>query len=104
MKNLNKDIGSYAESLAQKFLTKHGYKILDCNFRNALGEIDIICTKNKILIVAEVKSRYSNQYGTPREAVSYLKQKSIIKVTRSYIIYKKMHNINLMITLLKYLI
>ncbi|MDO5518365.1 MAG: YraN family protein [Clostridium sp.] len=94
MKNLNKQIGSYSEKLAQTFLKNHGYTILDCNFRNHLGEIDIICKKDSILVIIEVKSRYSDQYGTPRESVTYSKQKSIIKVAKSYILYKHMYNTN----------
>lgn len=94
MKKLNKEIGSYAENLAQIFLIKQGYKILERNFRNSLGEIDIICIMDQTLVIIEVKSRYSSQYGTPREAVSYYKQKSIIKVTKSYILYKNISNIN----------
>lgn len=94
MKNFNKEIGSYSEKLAQSFLTQHDYKILDCNFRNRLGEIDIICIKNNTLIVIEVKSRYSSQYGAPKESVTRSKQNTIIKITKSYMIYKHMYNIN----------
>lgn len=94
MKKLNKEIGNYSEKLALTFLAHHGYKILAHNFRNRLGEIDIICIKNEILIVIEVKSRYSSEYGTPKESVTYSKQKSIIKITKSYMLYKNMYNIN----------
>ena len=94
MKHLNKEIGNNAERIAQKFLLQKGYRLLDCNFRNHLGEIDIICKKDNKIIVVEVKSRYSSQYGTPKESVNHLKQKSIINVTRAYLLYKNIHNIN----------
>ncbi|GAA0078039.1 YraN family protein [Clostridium sp. CTA-5] len=94
MKKLNKDIGDYCELLAKNYLIKNKYKILDCNFRNFLGEIDIICLKNDILIILEVKGRYNYDYGMPKEAVSISKQNSIIKVTKSYMVYKNIQYIN----------
>ena len=94
MKHLNREIGNNAERIAQKFLLQKGYRLLDCNFRNHRGEIDIICKKDNKIIVVEVKSRYSSQYGTPKESVNHLKQKSIINVTKAYLLYKNIHNIN----------
>lgn len=94
MKKLNKDVGNYCEDLAKNYLKRNCYFILDCNFKNHLGEIDIICTRNNILIIVEVKGRYSYDYGLPKESVSSSKQKSIIKVTTAYISYKKLFNLN----------
>ena len=95
MKKLNKDIGNYCEDLAKEYLKKNNYYILDCNFRNFLGELDIICRQNKLLIIIEVKGRYNYDYGLPKESINLSKQKSIIKVTNSYIYYKKLMNINI---------
>lgn len=94
MKNYNKDIGNYCESIVQKYLTENNYLILECNFKNFLGEIDIICKKDSNLIIIEVKGRYSYYYGLPKESVSNHKQKSIIRVASSYIYYKKLSNMN----------
>ena len=95
MKKLNKEIGNYCENLAKEYLQKNNYYILDCNFRNFLGELDIICIKDKLLIIVEVKGRYNYDYGLPKESINLSKQKSIIKVTNSYIYYKKLININI---------
>ena len=46
MHSYNKDIGSFGEALARDYLISKGYKILNMNFRNKFGEIDIICKKN----------------------------------------------------------
>ncbi|WP_394896049.1 YraN family protein, partial [Clostridium baratii] len=45
MKKYNKDIGNYGEDLASSYLINKGYKIIDRNFSNRFGEIDIICSK-----------------------------------------------------------
>ena len=95
MKKLNKEIGNYCENLAKQYLQKNNYHILDCNFRNFLGEIDIICIQDKLLIIVEVKGRYNYDYGLPKESINLSKQKSIIKVINSYIYYKKLFNINI---------
>jgi len=95
MKKLNKEIGNYCENLAKEYLHKNKYHILDCNFRNFLGEIDVICIHDNLLIIIEVKGRYNYNYGLPKESINLSKQKSIIKVTNSYIYYKKLININI---------
>lgn len=95
MKRLNKDIGNYCESIAKEYLKKNKYNIIAYNFRTHLGELDILCLQNNILIVIEVKGRYSYDYGFPREAVNISKQKNIIKVTNCYINYKNLRNINI---------
>ena len=95
MKKLNKEIGNYCENLAKEYLQKNKYNILDCNFRNFLGELDIICIQDKLLIIVEVKGRYNYNYGLPKESISISKQKNIIKVTSSYISYKNLIDINI---------
>ena len=95
MKKLNKEIGAYCENLVKDYLQKNKYNILDCNFRNFLGEIDIICIQDKLLIIVEVKGRYNYNYGLPKESITFSKQKSIIKVANSYIYYKKLFDINI---------
>ena len=92
MKSNNKDIGFTGEHLAKDFLKNLGYKILDFNYRNYYGEIDLICYKNDILIFTEVKSRYSQKYGKAIESVTYNKVKRIKKIARLYVLQKKLYN------------
>lgn len=72
------------EDKACEFLKKKGYKIIERNFRKGYGEIDIICLKDKTLVLVEVKTRTSTAYGTPLEAISYYKLKSLIKTAEFY--------------------
>lgn len=94
MRSYNKDIGSFGEALARDYLISKGYKILNMNFRNKFGEIDIICKKNNLLIFCEIKSRYSNSFGSPIESITCYKQKQIIKLSELYLISKKYYNFN----------
>ena len=94
MKKYNKAIGAYGETIARDFLTTNGYKILDMNYRNRCGEIDIICKNNNIIIFCEIKSRYTDTFGSPIESITSYKQKQIIKLSEIYLLYKKYQNYN----------
>lgn len=95
MNVLNKDIGSYGEDLACEYLLDIKHKILARNFRSKLGEIDIITFFNNMIIFTEVKSRYTNSYGSPMESVTYYKQKQIIKLSSYYILINKLNDYNI---------
>jgi putative endonuclease len=81
---ISNPVAVIGEDLATQFLKKKGYKIIERNFRKGYGEIDIICLKDKTLVFVEVKTRTSNLYGTPIEAISYYKLHSLIKTAQFY--------------------
>lgn len=76
------------ENIATQFLQKKGYKILERNFRKQYGEIDIVAIdttkEQKILVFIEVKTRTSSQFGTPFEAITPWKLRSLIKTAQFY--------------------
>lgn len=80
-----KKIGKEGEELASAFLKSNGYMIIENNFSNYLGEIDIIARDNDTLCFVEVKTRSSDQYDSPFEAVTPRKQSQIARVALSYL-------------------
>ncbi len=86
MKELNKIKGDIGEALACQFLQKQKYKIIKTNYRNKLGEIDIIATKGNAICFVEVKERASAQFGLPCEAVDKRKQSKIAKTAQLYLL------------------
>jgi putative endonuclease len=62
-------LGRYGEDLAAQHLTDLGLVILERNWRCPIGELDIIARDGSCLVVCEVKTRRSGQYGMPVEAV-----------------------------------
>ena len=84
-----KSIGDSGEELARAYLFKKGYRILEQNYKVSFGEIDIIAEKSNCICFVEVKSRKSNKYGTPEEAITRYKQKKIVKVAQLYIKQKR---------------
>ena len=63
-------LGRYGEALAARFLTQHGWELLDRNWRCQAGELDIIAKRNGVVAVCEVKTRSSLRFGSPLEAVT----------------------------------
>jgi len=81
----NLELGKKGEELAARYLIKKGYKIRHKNWRYRHEELDIVAFYDKQLIVVEVKSRTSDFYEHPHDAVTLKKQKYIIDATEAYI-------------------
>ena len=81
-------IGSEYENQAAIYLEKRGMKILERNYRNRQGEIDIIAKDGSCLCFVEVKYRETDNCGTGAMAVNYPKQKKIIQTARYYMMIK----------------
>lgn len=80
--------GKKGEIKAVLFLKKDGYKILETNFKNKIGEIDIIAEKDGVIVFIEVKNRSTYRFGRPIEAVDFRKQNKIKKVAEIYLMIK----------------
>jgi putative endonuclease len=78
-------LGRRGEALAEAFLKRKGYTILEKNFTGKTGEIDIVASENNTIIFVEVKTRTSETFGSPKEAVDATKQKHIIKAATEYL-------------------
>ena len=85
MQNRQQQFGEKGENLAVWYLKQNGYKIIEQNYRNPLGEIDIIAQEKKTIVFVEVKSRRSVRYGTPKWAVTPQKQRKISMVALYYL-------------------
>jgi len=81
----NKLTGACGEDAACSFLKKNKYKIIDRNYRCAYGEIDIIAKKGEDLVFVEVKTRSSDKFGTPAQAVTYYKKQNIVRTAQFYL-------------------
>lgn len=79
------ELGERGEDCACKFLRRRGYKILVRRFRGKAGEIDIIARDGQWLAFVEVKTRKSEKFGAPSEAVNKRKQLHITKVALEYL-------------------
>ena len=85
MQNKHQKFGEKSENLAAWYLKQNGYKIIEQNYRNRMGEIDIIAKEKKTIVFVEVKSRRSIRYGNPKLAVTPKKQRKISMVALYYL-------------------
>ena len=63
-------VGRYGEDVAARHLTEAGLEIVARNWRCAEGEIDIVARERGALVICEVKTRSSERFGVPAEAVT----------------------------------
>lgn len=84
--------GNQGETLAKRYLIKNKYKILETNYKNTIGEIDIIAKDKDTIVFVEVKARNSTRFGLPREAVTPYKQNKIHKVALGYLKFTRNMN------------
>ena len=78
-------VGKRGEDLAATVAQAQGYRVVHRNYRCPLGEIDLILERNSTLVFIEVKTRSSNRYGEPWEAVTPTKQERIRRVATWYL-------------------
>ena len=81
----NQSLGRAGEDAAVSFLKGRGYRILKRNFKCRLGEVDIIARDGETYCFVEVKTRNSDKFGLPQEAVSNSKQRQISKAALAYL-------------------
>ncbi len=92
MPNKQQKFGEKGETLAAWYLKQNGYKIIEQNYRNQMGEIDIIAKEKKTIVFVEVKTRRSIRYGSPKWAVTPKKQRKISMVALYYLKTTKQSN------------
>src|SRR5699024_2739766 len=80
------ETGKLGEKLALGFLKKKGFQILETNWRVERWEIDLIAKDQNERVFVEVKTRFSEKYGEPEEAVTLRKQKHLINAANLYVL------------------
>lgn len=84
-----KSIGDKGESLACDYLSKRGYSLIEKNWKYFRFEIDLIMEKEGEIVFVEVKTRFSDTYGEPWEAVNRGKRQRICTSADAYLRDKK---------------
>lgn len=79
------ELGAAGEASVARWYRRNGYRILARNWRCREGELDIVALRGSELIFCEVKTRSSDAYGTPAEAVTRVKRERIRTVAMRWI-------------------
>lgn len=79
------ELGRWGESQAAEFLTRKGYQVLERNLRTPYGEIDLIASQEGALVFVEVKTRTTQKFGLPEEAITPQKLEHMIESAQHYL-------------------
>ena len=79
------ETGKLGEERAQAYLHSKGYKIRHTNWTCEKLELDIVAEKDGMLIVVEVKTRSTETFEHPEEAITNKKIRNIVNATHEYI-------------------
>ena len=78
-------LGEEGEKIAANYLKSRGYIIHHTNWRMSHLEVDIIAEDNGELVFIEVKTRSSDKYGEPEEAVDDQKERDLLRLASVYL-------------------
>ena len=80
-----KELGLLGELAAVRFLKRHGFDILEQNWKCLAGEADIIAREDDSLVFVEVKTRAGVDKGLPEEAVNKKKRQRYERIAALYL-------------------
>lgn len=87
-------IGKFGQQLAAQFLLKKNYQFLVENYHCQSGEIDLIFSDQGQIVFIEVKTRLSNKFGLPEEAITQAKKDKLYQASLQYLADKQINHDN----------
>jgi putative endonuclease len=78
------ELGRAGEKAAAELLRRRGYEVVGAGFTARRGEIDLICRRGSELVIVEVKTRSTEAFGTPAEAVGSRKRRALAAAAAEY--------------------
>jgi len=79
------DLGRAGEERAVRYLSAIGYRVLDRNWRCVQGEVDIVARVGSRLVIVEVKTRRTDSYGHPFEALDHRKRRRLWQLAHAWV-------------------
>ena len=70
-------LGAAGEEAVARWYVAAGYDVVDRNWRCREGELDLVLTRDRVLVFCEVKTRRTTAFGVPAEAVTITKQRRL---------------------------
>lgn len=80
-----KQLGNRGEIAAAEFLERSGYRILNRQFRNRFGELDLIALDGQTIVFVEVKTRKHTNAGHPTESISLAKRTHMTRAALAFL-------------------
>lgn len=80
-----RQLAQWGEQTAAEYLSSRGYAILGRNVRTPHGELDLVARQGGCTVFVEVKTRASDRYGMPEEAVTPRKRQHLLDSAQAYL-------------------
>jgi putative endonuclease len=84
-------LGAFGESRAARWYEQAGYRVLDRNWRGRDGEVDLVLCRGRTIVFCEVKTRSSDRFGAPAEAVNGRKQARLRRLAGQWLTTHDVH-------------
>ena len=84
--------GKKGEEIAERYLKRKGYRLVEKNYRCPLGELDLIVLDRRVIVFVEVKIRTDDRFGAPLESVHRRKQGKMIKAALFFLSQRRLHH------------
>src|SRR5919206_3339971 len=82
--------GRDGEDATVRLYEARGYHVLERNWRCALGEVDVIATRDDVLVICEVKSRTGVAFGGGYEAVTWSKRRRLRRLAEAFLAERRL--------------
>ncbi len=87
----NQQVGYAGQETAREYLLAENFNIIQENYRCKLGEIDLICSREKELIFVEVKTDLTGYFGPAEYRVGKKKQRRLKRAALYFLAQNKPH-------------
>jgi putative endonuclease len=84
-------LGRFGEELAADYLRRSGLVVLERNYRCRIGEIDIVARDGDVLVICEVKTRSTEGFGNPIQAITPIKLRRLHRLAFEWIRERGVH-------------
>jgi putative endonuclease len=85
MRSRHLSLGRSGEDAAARWYEQAGYHVVGRNWRCAFGELDLVLRRGPMVVFCEVKTRSSDRFGTPAEAVTHRKQARLRRLAAEWL-------------------
>ena len=79
MSGTSQEFGELGERIAERWLRRHGWRVVQRRFRSGHRDIDLVVERDDLVVFVEVKARKGVEFGDPVEAVNWSKQRQLVR-------------------------